>query len=138
MRACTAPKVPAASWCSGSLRFLVPARAGVSESESEAAQVRLVPVWEAIEQAFDAAKSSRLNVRDLYALLAAPPYGVKAGVIPVIITAALLARADRMAIYEHGTFQLGLSPELSERMVRNPEHFEVKHFANVSADDVML
>lgn len=104
----------------------------VSESESEAAQVRLVPAWEAIEQAFEAAKSSRLNVRDLHALLAAPPYGVKAGVIPVIITAALLARADRMAIYEHGTFQLGLSPELSERMVRNPQHFEVKHFANVS------
>ena len=57
---------------------------------------------------------------------------MKAGAIPVIVTAALLARADRMAIYEHGTFQLGLSPELSERMVRNPEHFEVKHFANVS------
>ena len=103
-----------------------------SESSKQIDRIRLVPAWQAIEVAFESAKSTRLNVRDLYATLASPPYGVKAGAIPVIITAALLARADRMAIYEHGTFQLGLSPDLSERMVRNPEHFEVKHFANVA------
>lgn len=103
-----------------------------SEANEQIEQARHSHVWAAIETKFEAAKSSRLNVRDLYVTLASPPYGVKAGVIPVIVTAALLARADRIAIYEHGTFQLGLSPELSERMVRNPEHFEVKHFANVS------
>ena len=103
-----------------------------TEGLKQIEQIRLAPTWEAIEEAFEAAKKSRLNIRDLYATLASPPYGVKVGVIPVIVTAALLARADRIAIYEHGTFQLGLSPELSERMVRNPEHFEIKHFANIS------
>jgi len=103
-----------------------------SESSRQIEQLRLIPAWEAIEEAFESAKATRLNVRDLYTTLASPPYGVKAGVIPVVVTAALLARADRMAIYEHGTFQLGLSADLSERMVRNPEHFEVKHFANVT------
>ncbi len=103
-----------------------------SDSSQQIERLRLIPAWEAIEAAFELAKTTRLNVRDLYMTLASPSYGVKAGVIPVIVTAALLARADRMAIYEHGTFQLGLSPALSERMVRNPEHFEVKHFANVA------
>lgn len=103
-----------------------------SEALKQIEQIHMSPVWNAVEDAFEAAKRSRLNVRDLYATLASPPYGVKAGVIPIIVTAALLARSDRMAIYEHGTFQLGLSPELSERMVRNPEHFEIKHFANIS------
>ena len=103
-----------------------------SEAIEQIEHVRFSRVWGAVEAKFEAAKSSRLNIRDLYVTLASPPYGVKAGVIPVVVTAALLARADRVAIYEHGTFQLGLSPELSERMVRNPEHFEVKHFANVS------
>ncbi|MDE0678211.1 MAG: hypothetical protein OXH42_12890 [Acidimicrobiaceae bacterium] len=103
-----------------------------SEGLKQIEQIRLAPAWEAIEEAFESAKKSRLNIRDLYVTLASPPYGVKVGVIPVIVTAALLARADRIAIYEHGTFQLGLSPELSERMVRNPEHFEIKHFANIS------
>lgn len=104
----------------------------VTEGLKRIEQIRFAPVWGAIEGAFESAKKSRLNVRDLYVTLALPPYGVKAGVIPVVVTAALLARADRIAIYEHGTFQLGLSPELSERMVRNPEHFEIKHFANIS------
>lgn len=104
----------------------------VTEGLKQIEQIRFAPTWEAIEEAFEAAKKSRLNVRDLYVTLASPPYGVKVGVIPVVVTAALLARADRIAIYEHGTFQLGLSPELSERMVRNPEHFEIKHFANIS------
>ena len=104
----------------------------VTEGLKQIEQIRFAPVWGAIEGAFESAKKARLNVRDLYLTLALPPYGVKAGVIPVIVTAALLARADRIAIYEHGTFQLGLSPELSERMVRNPEHFEIKHFANIS------
>ncbi len=104
----------------------------VTEGLKQIEQIRFAPVWGAIEGAFESAKKSRLNIRDLYFTLALPPYGVKAGVIPVVVTAALLARADRIAIYEHGTFQLGLSPELSERMVRNPEHFEIKHFANIS------
>ncbi len=103
-----------------------------SEGLKQIEQIRFAPAWEAIERAFEAAKKSRLNIRDLYVTLVSPPYGIKAGAIPVIVTAALLARADRIAIYEHGTFQLGLSPELSERMVRNPEHFEIKHFANIS------
>ena len=45
---------------------------------------------------------------------------------------ALLARGDDIALYEHGTFAPVLTPELSERMVRNPRHFEVKHFANTT------
>ena len=66
----------------------------------------------------------------MHAALLSPPVGMKAGVVPVFVTAALLAFNDEVAIYEHGTFQPLLSPELSERMVRNPGHFEIKHFAN--------
>ena len=108
------------------------ASTGAAEQTEHGGQGGLSPVWETIEAAFTAAKASRLNLGDLYIRLASPPHGVKTGVIPVIVTAALLSRADRIAVYEHGTFQLGLSPELSERMVRNPHHFEVKHFANVT------
>ena len=57
---------------------------------------------------------------------------MKRGVIPVFITAALITRSEDIALYEHGTFAPVLTPELSERMVRNPGHFEVKHFANTT------
>ena len=57
---------------------------------------------------------------------------MKRGAIPVFVTAALLVRSEDIAVYEHGTFVPILTPELSERMVRNPGHFEVKHFANTT------
>ena len=92
----------------------------------------LQPAWEVLEGEFKRAKSRRVNLNDVYAALLLPPIGMKAAVVPVFVTAALLARDDEIAIYEHGTFKPLLTPELSERMVRNPGHFEIKHFANTT------
>ena len=90
----------------------------------------LLPAWNTLASEFGRAKTRRINLTDLHAALLLPPVGMKAGVVPVFVTAALLAFNDEVAIYEHGTFQPLLTPELSERMARNPGHFEVKHFAN--------
>ncbi|MDE2752245.1 MAG: hypothetical protein OXI83_06685, partial [Gemmatimonadota bacterium] len=88
--------------------------------------------WNVVRCAFQQAKTCRLGFRDLYAELLSPPIGMKAGVVPVFVTAALLVYRDEVAIYEHGTFKPVLSADLSERMVRNPGHFEIKHFANTT------
>ena len=88
--------------------------------------------WKVIRREFNRARNCRLNLRDLYGALLSPPIGMKAGVIPVFLTAALLAYRDEIALYEHGTFKPVLAADLSERMVRNPGHFEIKHFANTT------
>ena len=90
----------------------------------------LNPAWNLVKRAFQRSKTGRINLRDIYAELLSPPIGMKAGVIPVFLTAALLVHRDEIAIYEHGTFKPVLAADLSERMVRNPGHFEIKHFAN--------
>ena len=95
-------------------------------------ETSLRPAWEVVEAEFKRAKSRRINLSDIYAALLLPPIGMKAGVIPVFVTAALLSRSDEIAIYEHGTFKPLLTPELSERMVRNPGHFDIKHFSNTT------
>ena len=92
----------------------------------------LQDAWGVVEATFRNARTSRINLNDIYASLLSPPIGMKLGVIPVFVTAALLAFNDEVAIYEHGTFKPLLTPEMSERMVRNPFHFEVKHFANTT------
>lgn len=92
----------------------------------------LQPAWHCVRQAFQQARTERVNLRDLYRALLSPPIGMKAGVIPVFLTVALLVRRDDVAIYEHGTFKPVLTADLSERMVRNPGHFDVKHFANTT------
>ena len=92
----------------------------------------LLKAWETVVTEFKRAKTVRVNLYDIHAALLSPPIGMKKGVIPVFVTAALLAFNDEIAIYEHGTFKPLLTPDLSERMVRNPGHFEFKHFSNTT------
>ena len=88
--------------------------------------------WEVLLEQFGIAKTCRVNLKQVFAALLSSPIGMKEGVIPVFLTAALLAYRDEIAIYEHGTFRPLLAPEVSERMVRNPYHFDIKHFANTT------
>ena len=103
-----------------------------TEAFGEPSSESLRVAWSVMQSEFNRAKSRRVNLRDVYAVLMLPPVGMKAAVVPVFVTAGLLASADRIALYEHGTFKPLLTPEISERMVRNPGHFDVKHFANTS------
>ena len=93
---------------------------------------KLRPAWDLLDSEFDRASTRRINLADIYAALLSPPIGMKAEVIPVFVTVGLLAYSDEVAIYEHGTFRPLLTTDLSERMVRNPKHFDIKHFANTS------
>lgn len=86
--------------------------------------------WTAIVEQLKSATDRRVNLVDLYATLQLPPIGMKAGPIPVLVHAALIATSDEVALYEHGTFKPVLTDDVSDRLVRNPGHFEVKHFAN--------
>ena len=92
----------------------------------------LQPAWRTLQEEFKRSTSRRINLSDVYAALLSPPFGMKEGAIPVLVTAALIASSDEVAIYEHGTFTPLLTTELSERMVRNPGHFDIKHFANTT------
>ncbi len=93
---------------------------------------KLQPAWDLLDSEFNRASTRRINLADIYAALLSPPIGMKAEVIPVFVTVGLLAYSDEVAIYEHGTFRPLLTADLSERMVRNPKHFDIKHFANTS------
>lgn len=92
----------------------------------------LQATWDVMAGEFKRSAARRVNLDDVYAALLSPPIGMKAGVVPVLVVAGLLAFSDEVAVYEHGTFVSVLTPEVAERLVRNPNHFDVKHFANTS------
>ena len=98
----------------------------VAGAFGEPSDESLSEAWSVMESEFNRAKARRVNLRDVYAALLLPPVGMKAGVAPVFVTAGLLASADTVALYEHGTFKPLLTPEISERMVRNPGAFSFK------------
>ncbi|WP_205369806.1 hypothetical protein [Thermoleptolyngbya sp. PKUAC-SCTB121] len=84
--------------------------------------------WRAIAQFCLEAKERSRSLDQIYADLQAPPYGVKPGVVPVLIAAFLLAHVDDVGIYKDGTYIPVLGAEHFELLVKSPSRFSVKHF----------
>lgn len=110
-------------------------RFGVPDDKDE---LNFRPVWTAIESAFDEAAERQVVLVELYERLMAPPFGLKDGPIPVLVTAALLARTDDVALYEEGTFVTRLTAEVVERLARNPDRFTIKCYATSGARGTVL
>jgi hypothetical protein len=87
----------------------------------------LAPVLSALSQALgnDGAKRS---VTEVYEALIRPPYGIKRGVIPVLLVWGLLKHETEMALYEDGSFVPTIDGPILERLARFPEHFELQRF----------
>ncbi|MFI2204591.1 ATP-binding protein [Streptomyces sp. NPDC020192] len=86
----------------------------------------VMAVWEALDDALTGAKRPTPIV-DIYHQLMAPPYGVKAGVVPTLVVASLILRGEDIALFEEGNYCPRLSPEIVERLnVPYPDRFTVK------------
>lgn len=88
------------------------------------------PAWQAIEDALVASEGEPdgIQLDGLYRRLMAPPLGLKEGVIPVVLIATLLSKADTVAIFETGTFVARLTAPIMERLIRNPELFTLRQY----------
>jgi hypothetical protein len=87
----------------------------------------ITTVWQAIAQFCRDAKDKSRSLDQLYTHLQAPPYGVKQGVIPVLIAAVLLYYLDEVSVYKDGTFIPVLGAEHFELLVKDPSRFAVKY-----------
>ncbi|MDD1469738.1 hypothetical protein MEO43_31945, partial [Dolichospermum sp. ST_sed5] len=85
-------------------------------------------VWVAIEDFCKSTKTESKNISLLYDLLEAPPYGVKKGIIPVLLLAVLLYHNEYVSIYIDGSFIPVLGTEHFELLLKKPERFAVKYF----------
>lgn len=98
--------------------------------ELAAQQTPIGQLWAKLNsQALQAAgQKARLRVDLLYETLSAPPFGLKAGVLPVLLLAYLLSLHDEIALYEEGRFVPSISVPLLERLMRNPGKYELQRF----------
>ena len=87
-----------------------------------------ISTWQAIEDFCLAATQKLTTLDHLYTQLELPPYGIKRGVIPVLLAAVLLHRLDDVSVYKDGTFIPVLGSEHFELLVKQPQRFAVKHF----------
>lgn len=102
----------------GSWQFQVPLRND---------QYNLHPVWQKITDIIQA--KNRCLVSEIYEQLAKPPFGIKAGVLPLLFVAYYLVNHRRLAIYESDVFCPIMQPEHFEILIKRPELFSVEAFA---------
>jgi hypothetical protein len=86
----------------------------------------LADAWSHLMERLDDAVEHPLAVEELYQGLIGPPFGMKAGVIPVLLSAALQYRTDDVFLYEDGSFQPLVSPAHIERLLKAPNRFALK------------
>lgn len=84
------------------------------------------PVWIAAMKMLRSARTV-ITAEDFYRRLGAPPYGLKAGVVPFVLLAALMETADDVAVFEDGSFVPRLSADMIERMIKTPQRFTLRH-----------
>ncbi len=85
-------------------------------------------LWQAVDKFCLAAKEKPQTLDRLYQKLANPPYGIKQGMIPILIAAVLIYHLDDVGVYQDGTFIPLLGIEHFELLLKDPSRFAVKSF----------
>lgn len=84
----------------------------------------LAPIWNALANAIFTA-TQPLNVATLFQQLNAPPYGLTAGLFPIILAAFMQAHPHEISFYRDGTFVPEPGIADMEVLMRRPELFAV-------------
>ena len=87
-------------------------------------------VWGYIMNHLKSENGNRINLNEIYIKLQKPPFGLKLGLIPVVVMSLFSASRNKIALYEHGTYCPELEPQILERMYKNPKYFELKYFGD--------
>jgi hypothetical protein len=88
----------------------------------------LLPAWERVEDFFASTDSAARPFSDINAELISPPYGIKAGLLPVLWLSVYLVNEHELALYEERKYIPGFNQELLERFVKRPDQFSVQRF----------
>ncbi|HEV2293566.1 MAG TPA: hypothetical protein VGR35_06900 [Tepidisphaeraceae bacterium] len=85
-------------------------------------------VWAAIQAYFDSSEKEPRTVEGLFELLRAEPFGLRDGLLPLLLCAALIANEADVALYEEGSFVPQLNVGMFERLMKSPSVYGVKRW----------
>jgi hypothetical protein len=86
------------------------------------------PVWKRIDEFLASTEKQPQSFADLNAELMAPPYGVKAGLLPIFYIATYIVNQHELAIYESRAYRPYFTEEMLDRFVKRPDEFTVQRF----------
>ena len=81
-------------------------------------KARLAPLWEETDALLQS-KATGVKASELYDLWRSPPFGVRDGLLPIVLTAYLMTRAGRSAVYLDGVFRPAFDKFLVDRLMQD-------------------
>lgn len=90
---------------------------------------RLAPAFKAIEDVLVANDGKRVAAPEILNALRVEPVGARDGLIPLILALYLAANSRQTAVYEDATYIHGLDGDGMQRLIKEPEHFELQRCA---------
>lgn len=101
-------------------REIEPGRYGFADPEMTGHGATLQPAWRVIDA------DGEVELSEVFKRWAAPPYGVKAGVMPALALAYMLAKRDTVAVYVEGVFQTVIDDVLVDKLLQRPGNFKLR------------
>jgi hypothetical protein len=89
---------------------------------------RLWPLWNTISDTLGSGGERQVPLPEIYARLQQPPFGVRLGVLPVLVITYLLAHRREVALYQEGAFCENLTIDQAELLCRRPALFALERF----------
>ena len=89
----------------------------------------ILPALKQIEVLLKSSEDNKVTVPELFAKLRKPPYGVRDGLIPLLLAIFYVAHRQEISIFEDGTFLREVRGDDFYRLIRAPEYFAVQHSA---------
>lgn len=88
----------------------------------------LYHVWKEINKFLDSTEKTPKSFAELNETLMAPPYGVKAGVLPIIYIAVYIVYQHELALYEEHRYRPVMTRDMLDRFVKRPNEFTFQRF----------
>ena len=88
----------------------------------------ILPAWQKIDEFLGSTATQAKSFDDLREVLTAPPYGLKAGILPILYIAAYSVYHNELALYENRLFKAGFTEEMLQRFAKRPDEFTFQRF----------
>jgi hypothetical protein len=82
-------------------------------------------IWERLREFLTTPSDRPKDLRVLFDELARPPYGLRAGLLPILMAAALKAFPSAISLTHHGEYVQDVLPSQVEGLCRNPSDYRV-------------
>ena len=101
----------------------------IQEPPSDDDPCYFLPALRRIEVLLKSGTDNKVPVTELFAELKKSPFGIRDGLIPLLLAIYYVAHRQDIAIFEDGTFLREVRGDDFYRLTKAPEYFEIQHSA---------